>query len=63
MVRFADDVLRNIDEAAEQLVDARPPGRFEGRYPLVLSGQKAAWFSQSLTPQNSNLHFQKQFHF
>ncbi len=32
MVRSAGDVLRNVDEAAEQLVDARPPGRFEGRY-------------------------------
>ena len=35
-MRAADDVLRNVDEAAEQLVDARPPGRFEGRYSLHL---------------------------
>ena len=42
MVRSAEDVLRNVDGGAEQLVDARPPGRFEGTAPEprpgILSG-------------------------
>lgn len=33
MVRSANEVLLNVDEAAEQLVDARSPGRFEGTAP------------------------------
>ena len=32
-MRSADNVLRNIDGGAELLVDARPPGRFEGSAP------------------------------
>ena len=33
MVRSAEDVLRSVNSEGEQLIDARPPGRFEGTAP------------------------------
>lgn len=33
MVRSASDVLKNVDTGKELLVDARPPGRFQGTAP------------------------------
>ncbi|MEE9301974.1 MAG: 3-mercaptopyruvate sulfurtransferase [Alphaproteobacteria bacterium] len=53
LLRGFDEIWRNLDEAREQVVDARSPGRFSGTEPEPRAGLRSGHI-----PASRNVHYQ-----